>query len=123
MPSYAAPDDDNAVIGLEGDALPLQPGRLDAVEGSQQFPPGSRVQQRLGAMAGIELDEAVAHQQVLHVHGCLASSMACSIRMRTTPGVAPQSLISILAAGRPPTENMRSSTAAKICPLTLTEVL
>ncbi len=59
---HGAADDDEAVVRLGNDALPLEPGRLDVVERPDQFRRGPVVEQRERARPCVALDEAVAAQ-------------------------------------------------------------
>ena len=99
---------DRAVIRLADDVLHREPRRFDAVERAEQFAERAFVEQRAGALACRQLDEAVAQHRhrrwVLYrrraheLAPSSAASMASARRSATTPGVAPKSLISICAA-------------------------
>ena len=57
--------DDDAVVGLRHDALARQPRRSHALERIDQFAKPAAVEQCADAAACVELDEAVARQEVL----------------------------------------------------------
>ncbi len=114
--------DDDTVIRLGHDALERKPRGFHPVERAEQLAEAARIENGLGALPRPHLDDALTPQETIPalfgdgiivacgVHHDRTSSAACSSRNVTVPGVAPKSLISILAARSNRAKN-RSSTS------------
>src|SRR5271154_6278977 len=85
-----------AVVFLRGYVLNGEPGRLDAIKRTKQFPRCSHIEESCGTSAGVELKKTLPVEKARSVSRgdhCSLSSTACSRRSMTLPGVPPASLI------------------------------